>query len=139
MQVRDRWAEFEARGATALVLSFAQPHALDDYQQFLRLPFPIAADPQRTAYTRYGIGRGPSWRIWSPRVIWRYVTLVARGRKLQKPRENEDLSQLGADFLLDADGLIRYAHVSRSPADRPPVDTLLRALEPLGVLESRAK
>ncbi len=128
MEVRDRWSEFEARNASALVVSFAEPEALDDYQQYLKLPYPIAADPNRKAYAAYGVGRGPTWRIWSPRVIWQYITLVARGRKLQKPRQNEDLSQLGADFIIAPQGHLQYTHVSKSPSDRPPIDELLREM-----------
>ena len=129
MQVRDRWDQFQDRNVDALVVSFAPPDALQDYRDHLRLPFPIAADPDRLAYRAYGVGRGPGWRIWSPRVIWQDIRLVARGRKLQKPRKNEDLSQLGGDFVIDAEGRLRYAHVCRSPADRPSVDELLRAID----------
>jgi AhpC/TSA antioxidant enzyme len=128
VQVRDRWSDFEALGAAALVLSFDKPDAVDDYQKFLGLPYPIASDPQRKAYAAYGVGRGPAWRIWSPRVIWQYISLVARGRKLQKPRQNEDLSQLGGDFILAPQGHLLYTHVSKSPSDRPPVHELLKAM-----------
>ena len=36
MQVRERWSEFKARKASALVFIFAKPDALDDYQQYLK-------------------------------------------------------------------------------------------------------
>ncbi len=126
--MRDRYEELRSGGAEALVISFARPEDLEGFREHLRLPFPIAADPSRDAYAAYGVGSGPAWRIWGPRVIWRYMTLVARGRKLQRPAKGEDLSQLGADFVLDAKGRLVYAHLSRSPADRPPVARLIAAL-----------
>lgn len=128
--MRDHWSEFEKRDTTALVISFAEPDALKDYEQRMRLPYPVAADPLREAYAAYGLRRGPTWRIWSPRVLWQYTKLLTKGRKLQRPRKNEDLSQLGGNFIIDSHSRLLYAHLSKSPADRPTVNTLLKELGP---------
>ncbi len=129
MQVRDRWNEFERRGVRALVISFAPVELLEGYRKDLELPFLIASDPDRRAYRRYGLHRGSFWDIWGPRSLWAYLRLLARGRRLQRPFTDQDLSQLGGDFVINGDGLLRYEHVSRDPSDRPPVDELLDALQ----------
>lgn len=72
--------------------------------------------------------RAPFWRIWSPRVLWKYLTLTLRGMPLQHKVENEDVYQLGGDFLVDGEGLLLFAHLSASPVDRPRMDDILRAL-----------
>ncbi len=129
--MRDRWAELAARDARALVISFAPPKRLAGYRAHLALPFPIAADVDRRAYAAYGLGRGSTLDVWHPRTLLRYLRLLAGGMKLARPAEHEDLSQLGGDFIVDDVGLLRYAHRSRRPDDRPPVAALLRALDEL--------
>ena len=126
--MRRRYREFEARETAVLVVSFAPVDRLEEYRQYLELPFTIASDHDRLAYRAYGLTRGSLLQVWGPRVIWRYLNLVIRGRKLKRPEKGDDLSQLGGDFVVARDGSLLYRHISQSPADRPPVEDLLRAL-----------
>jgi len=41
-----------------------------------------------------------------------------------------DSGQLGGDFIVNANGIIRLAYYSRDPSDRPPVSHLLKILHP---------
>jgi hypothetical protein len=61
-------------------------------------------------------------------VIFKYVALMFRGWKPWKPNEEEDLMQLGGDFVLDADRRLVYAYRSSDPTDRPTVQVLLDAI-----------
>ena len=126
--MRERWPELAERDVSALVVSFAAVERLADYRDHLALPFAVAADPHRRAYRAYGLTRGSLWQVWGPRVLWRYVCLLTRGRRLEVPRRGDDLAQLGGDFVVGSDGTLIYAHLSQSPADRPPVAELIRAL-----------
>ena len=38
-------------------------------------------------------------------------------------------AQLGGDFIVDRDGILRLAYRSRDPADRPEVTLLLETIE----------
>ncbi len=126
--MRERWSEFERRGARVLVVSFDRGAALERYRAALALPFAVAADPDRSVYRAYGLVRGSRWQAWHPRTLLRYVVLTARGMKLQRPTEDADLLQLGGDFVVDAAGRLRFVHPSARPDDRPGVDALLGAL-----------
>ena len=126
--MREKFAELERRGAAALVVSFSRVDALEGYRRHLSLPFPVAADPDRSAYRAYGLESGTRWQVWHPRVLWRYLVLTLRGMKLQRPAPDEDLNQLGGDFVIDAGGIVRLAHRSQRPDDRPSVEQLLAAL-----------
>lgn len=123
-----RAEELARHDAAVLVISLAPPEALAAYQEHLGLPFPIASDDGLATYRAYGLERGTWWRVWHPRVLLRYLGLLLAGRRLQRPRAGEDVRQLGGDFLIDAQGIIRYAHASARPDDRPPVADVLRAL-----------
>jgi len=111
-----------------LVISFGNPESIEGFRTRLGLPFPVASDPEQKAYRDYGIGKASFWTVWSPRVVWKYVKLAAHGRRPQKSPEPQDVYQLGGDFLLDETGIILFAHVSRSPVDRPDVRRILDAL-----------
>jgi len=43
-----------------------------------------------------------------------------------------DFTQLGGDAVLDADGLVRLWHAGRTPDDRPPIEALIRVVNPRG-------
>ncbi len=58
--------------------------------------------------------------------MWRYVQLLASGRKWRGIQG--DSAQLGGDFIVDANGVVRLAYRSHDPTDRPSVDTLINQL-----------
>jgi len=121
LEVEDRLSTLGNDGTRILVISFDALDQVSEYRSRLNLSFPIAADIARTAYGAYGLEKASFLRTWHPRTLWRYVTLWRRGRKIQRPGKGSDLSQLGADFVVDADGTISYAHYSERPDDRPDI------------------
>lgn len=108
-------------GLRVAVVGFADQQALARYQQSLGLGDTIVlADPGRASYRAFGFGRGSVNRVWlDPRVWARYLSLVARGRRLAAPEQ--DTLQLGGDVLVRADGRIGWIYRSRGPEDRPSV------------------
>jgi peroxiredoxin len=123
--LRQCQADLDAIGARVLIVSFETPERLRAYVRYHQLPFPALADPQRAVYRRYGMGRGPWWRIYGPRVLLGYLRAYLRGRRVTI---RGDTLQQGGDFVIDAAGTVRLAHVGQDSFDRPPVDDLLRAL-----------
>jgi len=126
--VRDHWQEFEKLGAAALVISFAQSEELARFRNHLKLPFPITADPEQLAYRDYDLGKGSTWQVWHPKTVLKYLGYAASGKKIERPEKGEDLNQLGGDFVIDAQGILRYAFRSQRPDHRPPINELTTAL-----------
>ena len=108
-------------GAQILVISFDNLEEVVSYAKSLNLSFPVASDAARTAYNAYGLASASFWHTWHPRTLWRYIKLLRQGRTLQRPQKGSDLSQLGADFVVDPNGVITYAHYSERPDDRPDI------------------
>ncbi len=108
------------------MISFAQGKALAHYAGGLNLPFPLLSDPERSAYRAYGLSRGSFWTIFGPKIVWTYVKLMARGRLFRGIQA--DPYQLGGDFVVDGQGILRFAYRSADPADRPSADRLLEAV-----------
>ncbi len=124
----DRLAEF---GAAAVVLiTFTRPRNLRGFQRRLGLTYPVLADEARATYRAYGLGRGSWRRVWGLRTMKAYGRLLRAGRRLRLPAA--DTLQLGADFIVDAEGRVAYAYRSVGPDDRPSVDDLITTLRALG-------
>ena len=91
--------------------------------------FTVLLDRDRAVYKAYGLERS-RLRSYHPRVVWIYIKRwFQRGKFFDS--HGDDTSQLGGDFLVDRNGIMRLVHPSHDPADRPPVDELFRALRNL--------
>lgn len=64
------------------------------------------------------------------RAIWIYIKRWFQGGTFYESH-GDDTSQLGGDFIVDKDGVLRLVYPSHDPADRPPVDDLLKVLRNL--------
>jgi peroxiredoxin len=126
--VKEFKSEFDRRGVSVVVVSFAQPTKLVHYQELHRWPFPIIADPERKAYRAFDLQRLSLFRVFSPATLKRYLQLLFKGMK-QEPYGGEDIYQSDGDFLLDRRGNILFAHRSQDPADRPAPAKLLEEID----------
>ena len=127
--MRDRLDEF-APNTDVVMVTFTDAARLDDYLDRNDLPFPVLRDPNRVAYTAFGLGRASVARAWGVRPALAYLRLVARGRWRDLRRPTEDTLQLGGDFVIGADGSLVYGFWSSGPDDRPPVEELIAASRP---------
>ena len=87
----------------------------------------VLADPERVAYRAFGLGRLPWYSVYSLAAGLMYLGFFLRGRK---PRHaGQDVMQQGGDFIVDGDGVVRFAYAGMGSEDRPPVDDLIRCLK----------
>jgi peroxiredoxin len=126
--VQSLQTDFNRRGVSIIIISFAQPAPLLQYQKHHRWPFTILADPNRVAYKAFNLPRLSWWRVFSPRTLKLYFKLLRQGKKRQDYGK-EDIQQAGGDFLIDRAGYILYAHRSREPSDRPTPERLLQEID----------
>src|SRR5262249_31581021 len=127
-EVREHYEEIRRLGGDVLVVSFAPPAQLTAYLVAGAFPFPIVTDPTRHAYQAFGLERTSWSAMLAVRSVLRYLRLILQGWLPRRPREGEDVMQLGGDFVLDATGRVVHAHRSAEPTDRPPVRDLIDAL-----------
>jgi hypothetical protein len=64
-------------------------------------------------------------------VLARYLRLIFAGWRPHRGEAEEDMLQLGGDFILSADRHLLYAHRSNDPADRPAAADLLDRIRQL--------
>lgn len=117
--------------AEVAVVFFDSTDRLSDYRRSFDIPdrINLLADPDRIAYRALGIGRGPWWRVWGPKVVLGYLRLVRQGRSYQRHASGSDTLQLGGDAVIGADGRFTYVFRPPDPDARPPVEDLIAAVE----------
>ena len=126
----NRLTEFDG-DPQVVVVTFTPPENIADWRQVNSVPFPLVSDPDRIAYRAFGLGRGSNWRVWGPAAAGRYVELFRAGgwaavRSWRRP--TEDQRQLGGDFIVDHDGVLRWGFWGEGPDDRPDINELSRVL-----------
>ncbi len=122
------YGDIQALGGEVLVVSFALPRLISAFLAEMPLTFPVVCDPERNAYQAFALGATNLRGFLRLGVVWHYLKLVCRGWIPKKPAEKTDIWQLGGDFVIDAAGVLRYAHPSKDAADRPGNHELLTAL-----------
>ena len=121
-------AEITSLNTKIVAVSFGTPYWAGAWLKTTGAPFPIWLDPDKQSYPTYGMERSLK-AAYSPKTIWYYIKAVARGEKLQKSQGDTD--QLGGNFIVDKNGIVRFAYPSKDPTDRPPVADLLSVLRTL--------
>lgn len=110
------------------LITFTTSEDLAAYNHRRNLKFPTLTDPSRSVYATYGLGHASLQRVWGLRSLRRYGEIIGRRgfADLRKPTENT--RQLGGDFVIDPDGILRFGFWAKGPDDRPKVDSLLEAV-----------
>ena len=127
--MRSRYDDLQALNAEVVVISFGTKYWAQVWLQETGVPFPLLLDQARAAYRAYGLERSLI-RAWGPKNLWYYGRALWSGQRLRR-LNGEDTGQLGGDFIVDQQGILRFVHPSRDPTDRPKVKTLLAVLETL--------
>ena len=120
--------ELAALNTKVVVVSFGSSPMGRIWLEETGAPFTLWLDPERAAYRAYGLEHS-LLRSWGPGVWLRYAQLLIAGRRWRGIQG--DSGQLGGDFVVDRNGIIRLAYRSHDPTDRPPVSQLLNALRRL--------
>jgi peroxiredoxin len=124
-----RQEEFAKLNTRVFIISFGTLPALQQWMNEVCGTFTVLLDRERTVYQAYGLERS-RLRSWHPRVVWIYIKRwFQRGDFYDS--HGDDTAQLGGDFIVDKNGILRLAHPSQEPTDRPSVDELLKILKKL--------
>jgi peroxiredoxin len=126
VQLHRERSRLEGLGAKVFVVTFDQLWRALEMAKSGEIPFPVLLDPERGVYSAYELERSYR-RSLHPRTLWFYFKKMLRGRGFSKI--TADPTQLGGDFLVDNEGIIRFVYYSEDPTDRPTVEQIISALE----------
>ncbi len=88
--------------------------------------FPCLADPRREGYKAFGLKRGSLLQVLGPTAIARGIRAARKGHHIEKAVG--DVFQMPGTFVIDREGIVRYARYSRHVADHPSTADLITAL-----------
>jgi peroxiredoxin len=97
--------EFEKRGARAVVILAESLPRMQEFLKDHQYPFPLLSDVRRVVTKEYGV----------------YVRVNFESVNIARP----------ADFILDADGTIKYNYIGRIQTHFPPDEDLLAVFDSL--------
>ncbi|MDP6370046.1 MAG: redoxin domain-containing protein [Planctomycetota bacterium] len=129
-QFAARYEEFQARGVELIRVFHSPVTALTDFVSGPQaLPFPLLADPQRMAYSAWGVGGGLTALLHPG--AWRRARAAAQAG--HRPRWRDAL-RVGigirpADFLINPTGHLEQVHYGADFTDSIPVDRALTWLD----------
>lgn len=75
-------------------------------------------------HAAYGIGRGNILRLIAPDAIKAGARAAAKGHA--QGQATGDTQRLPGTFVVDSDGIVRYAHYGRYAGDHPDMPEILR-------------
>jgi peroxiredoxin len=120
--LRRSYPAFRELNAEILVVTAAALPRLAEFAQRRRLPFPMLSDRRARVYRAYGLEDDPLAQALGPR-------LAALADLLRRDRPDAGaVMHTGGDFVVDARGIVRFAHSSEDPTDRPTVERLLEVV-----------
>jgi len=77
----------------------------------------------------FGLKRGSLLQVLGPAPIIHGIKAARKGHRIEKTVG--DAFQMPGTFIIDSDGIVRYARYSRHVADHPSTADLIAALRPL--------
>ncbi|HEX9793337.1 MAG TPA: AhpC/TSA family protein [Planctomycetota bacterium] len=128
-----RHAEFESAGVQPVQVFHSPAAALKDFAAGEHaVPFPVLADPQRSAYRAFGVA--PSWFGLLKPAAWKHALQASREGLKPNWRDTvrDGMTGLPADFLIDAAGRIEWAHYGENFTDSLQPDAVLALLAVTG-------
>jgi peroxiredoxin len=124
----------EALGLTTVVLFHSPAWRVEENRNELA-PFDLVPDPEKRIFRAFGVENG--WRgMFSPAVMREYIKALRAGYQPGFTTADGGVTGNPADFLIDAEGRVAFAHYGRHYADSldvTDVANIRRGLESGGI------
>ena len=125
--MRDKADDFTKAEARVLLVGMGSPKGSKEFLKRFKVPFSMVCDPDRKLYNDYGLKRMGVLDFLSPSLALKSLSAVAQGNLVGMPEG--DVKQLAGVFIINVSGVIQFRHLSADPADFPPAEDVLAALE----------
>ncbi|XP_036927479.1 uncharacterized protein LOC119004563 [Acanthopagrus latus] len=119
----------DAHSIEAVVVSFGCQEGALHWLQETGCQYDMLLDPERKTYAAFGLGASLK-KVLNFSNMLLYAEYVADDMEFPRelPSIQDDMFQLGGDFVLGEHGRVLFSHCCQSPIDRPSVDLILSAV-----------
>jgi len=118
---------FEKAKAQIVLVGMGTPAESAEFAAKYDVPFPIAADPEKKLYRKFGLKQMSTMGFFSPSVALKGVAAIVGGHGIGMPQG--DVRQLPGVFVINTAGEIIFSHFSGNPADHPDAKTIIDAID----------
>ncbi|TKS87042.1 Prostamide/prostaglandin F synthase [Collichthys lucidus] len=121
-------SSLDAHSIEVVVVSFGCQEGASHWLQDTDCQYDMLLDPDRKMYAAFGLGASLK-KVLNFRNMLLYAEYVANNMEFPRglPSIQDDMFQLGGDFVLDEHGRVLFSHCCQSPIDRPSVEDILSA------------
>lgn len=121
--------EINDLNGSVVLISFGLEEGARKWLEDTKATFPMLLDIERNVYASFGLPRSV-FKVWGVGSMIYYAEKLAQGVSLPKPYENihDDANQMGGDFIVDKNGILRFTYCSAHSADRPDVQKVIDEL-----------
>lgn len=118
----------DAHSIEVVVISFGCQKGASHWLQETGCQYDMLLDPDRKMYAAFGLGASLR-QVLNFNNMLLYAEYVMDNMEFPRglPSIQEDMFQLGGDFVLDEQGRVLFSHRCQSPIDRPSVEDILSA------------
>jgi peroxiredoxin len=128
--LRDDRDRFEAADASVILVGLGSPEQAEAFCTHREVRFACVTSPDRSAHRSFGLRRGTHDQVAGPRVWLPWVRNQLAG--LNQGRFGQgDVAQLPGTFVVDQEGIVRFAHIGKRSNDNPRNEEVLKVLERL--------
>ena len=124
-QLEKRHAEFAAAGLPIVAVALGEPRHAKRYGPLLAPSLRVLAAPTDAAYQAYGIGRGQYGPAQMAKVLKAGARAALSG--VMQGQATGDQHFLGATFVIEQGGQVRWAHFDSFAGDHGDLDAALAA------------
>jgi alkyl hydroperoxide reductase subunit AhpC len=125
-QLRRNKKSFEKAGAQVVLVGMGTPSESAEFAAKYHIPFPIAADPEKKLYRKFGLKMMSTLGFLSPSLALKGAAAIVGGHGIGMPQG--DVRQLAGVFIINTAGHIVFSHMARNPADHPDANTIIAAI-----------
>jgi prostamide/prostaglandin F2alpha synthase len=118
--------EFEAAGVRLVLIGQATPRHAAHFRRRQGIELPVLADGKRRSYKAVGAKVGGVTDLFSPKVVAKGLTTLARTGQVQG-RTIGNPAQLGGAIVIAPDGTLVWSHMSKDASDNASPEEILAA------------
>ena len=129
-QLREVYPELQSLGVEIATVTMGRPDMTAEFCRQQGVPFACLADPERQVYQAYGL-IDSFVGATHPTTWLSYARSVLKGHLPRPMPMGTAHGQLSGTFLVDQQGVVRFAHRNQTAADNPTNAQLVAAVRQL--------
>jgi peroxiredoxin len=127
--------EIKAAGLRVVAVGLGQPKHARQFGGKLAPSVTCITNESPEIYDTYGVGRGNMLRLVAPDAIKAGARAASKG--FTQGSSTGDQLRLAGTFIIDTDGIVRYAHYGKHAGDHPDLTAVLDAWKKETVLTEK--